>query len=206
MPRKIDLTGRRYAHLTVISQHGHIGDKISWLCRCDCGNEKVVSGSNLKTGNTTSCGCYHAEVAKDYHTTHGMSKTKLYTIWSSMRYRCENPKCQRYSSYGGKGVSVCAEWKRFNGFYSWAISARYEDGLSIERIDVDGNYEPSNCKWIPLIDQSQNKTTSRFVSYKSKKLTISQLANLTGMPYQRLYQRINKLGWSTDDAVRSGLI
>ncbi len=163
MRRVIDLTGQRFGRLTVISRSGyHIqpcGRKlITWLCSCDCGNNIVVSGNNLRKGQTKSCGCIAKELNKTKSITHGDSYTKLYHVWSQMIQRCTNPKQKKYPIYGGRGITVCEEWKRsYTAFRDWAIMAGYVEGLSIDRIDVNGNYEPSNCRWATRSEQEANK-------------------------------------------------
>lgn len=201
MPKLVDLSGRKFGKLTVIEQHGHIGDKVAWLCRCECGNEKVVSGSNLITSQTTSCGCVWKSTMKDVHTTHGMRHTKIYKIWEAMKRRCDSPKAERYPQYGGRGIKYTPEWSKFEPFYAWALSAGYSEGLSIDRINVDGNYEPSNCQWVTMKQQGYNKTTSRFLTYQGETLTVAEWSEKTGIPYFDLYQRIAKLGWSTERAL-----
>lgn len=194
-----DLTGKQFGRLTVIEKSGYVGKKIAWLCKCECDNTTIVSGSNLVTKAVQSCGCLNKA-----NTKHGMRYTKIYKIWESMKRRCLNPKVERYMSYGGRGIKFCDEWNNFIPFYEWAKSAGYKEGLSIDRIDVDGNYEPNNCRWITMKEQSNNKTTSNFVTYKGEIKTIPNVAEETKIPYFRLYQRIVKLGWNIERAVLAG--
>jgi hypothetical protein len=176
MDYKNDLTGQRFGRLVVIEYAGsHVSKNNSrttmWKCKCDCGNIKDVSSVNLRYGTTRSCGCLHKEQLAALNRTHGLSgkKTRLYTIWKNMRRRCSNPNDKSYKNYGGRGISVCEEWdKNFEAFYKWSIENGYKEDiaesnrnrLSIDRINNDGNYEPSNCRWTNDYVQSSNKRTS----------------------------------------------
>ena len=138
-------------------------EKRSCMCICDCGKQIKILANNLVSGTTKSCGCLRIETVKKRSATHKSSKTKLYRIWGDMKRRCSAKKCQRYKNYGGRGISVCQEWKdSFENFQNWAINSGYKEGLSIERVDVNANYCPENCTWIPYENQSRNKTNTRF--------------------------------------------
>lgn len=159
MPKLIDLTGKKYGRLTVIERSGVRGGQSSWLCKCECGNKKVVIGKNLRRGLTTSCGCYHNELLSVRNTTHGLSKTRIYRIWRDMKNRCFYSKDKHFKDYGGRGITICDEWKNsFESFYKWSDANGYSEKLTIDRIDNDGNYEPSNCRWITMKEQCQNRT------------------------------------------------
>lgn len=164
MRKLIDLTGQRFGRLLVIrrvecEKHG----EAKWLCQCDCGNETAVFGYLLRSGKTSSCGCSkHDETfrnkKKEQSTVHGGCGTRLYRIWIGMKNRCYNPNAAKYKDYGGRGITICAEWKNdFPAFRDWALSHGYTDALSIDRIDVDGNYEPSNCRWATAKEQRHNR-------------------------------------------------
>lgn len=159
MPKLIDLTGQRFGRLTVVDRCGCTSDGHSaWLCKCDCGKTSVVNGRYLTHGNTTSCGCFHKEMLSKRSTTHRKVHTRLYSIWTNMISRCTNEKVPCYHCYGGRGITVCDEWKNdFMTFYEWAMANGYADNLTIDRADNDGNYEPSNCRWITMKEQSQNR-------------------------------------------------
>lgn len=153
-----NLVGIKYGRLTPIKVVGksksHGGNL--WECKCDCGNIVVVPTAKLRNGHTTSCGCYCRDYNREAHMkhcsiTHGCKKPKLYRVWLGMRERCYYPKSNSYKSYGARGIAVCDEWLNdFGAFKEWALSNGYYAGLSIDRIDPDGNYTPSNCRWIPL--------------------------------------------------------
>lgn len=199
MAKLTNLSGKRYGKLTVqkllYSKKQNDGKHYShyYLCRCDCGNEKIVVNSNLLTGNTQSCGCLKKE--KPNHKKHNLSKHKLYRVYKTMINRCYNPKNISFKIYGKRGIAVCKEWQQdFMIFYNWAINAGYKEGLSIDRIDVNGNYEPTNCRWATTKEQSNNRRTNRFISYKGETHTISQWERITGIDHRKISARL-KLGW-----------
>ena len=195
-----DLTGRKFGRLTVIEFSGVTNDRrTKWKCICDCGNEKVIIGKNLKNGNTKSCGCLHKE--KFNHKTHGKRNTRLYSIWRNMLNRCECKSHTEYFRYGGRGIKLCDEWKDFNNFYNWAITNGYTDKLSIERKDVNGNYEPSNCRWATAREQSRNTRRNRILEYNGKKQCIADWEEETGISRALIQQRIDRLGWSVEKAL-----
>ena len=158
MGKLIDLTGKRFGRLLVVEKSESKNGYAAWLCRCDCGNEKIISGNELRKGKAKSCGCLRKEVATKTFIKHGKTNTLLYEVWKSMKARCNNLNNKRYSSYGGRGITVCDEWREsFQAFYDWAMINGYREGLSIDRIDNDGNYEPSNCRWATASEQQKNK-------------------------------------------------
>ncbi len=138
--------------------------RYKWKCVCDCGNVVYVDSYFLKAGKTKSCGCLKREMISALNRKHEGKKLhpRLYRIWLNMRTRCMNPKYKEFDRYGGRGIRICDEWNDFSAFCSWSLSHGYSDGLTIERVDNDGNYEPSNCAWIPLADQARNKGKRRW--------------------------------------------
>lgn len=200
----VALTGRRFSKLTVIKRgDDYVSPKgyhsAAWLCRCDCGTESVVRGVYLKNGKTKSCGCLRVE--EPNRTTHGQSKTRLYKIWRSMRARCEREKDRNFENYGGRGVTVCDDWTQFENFMDWAYLHGYDESLSIDRIDNNGNYDPSNCRWVDMNVQANNTRHNHYITYKGATKTMSQWAKETGIGYHKLKDRINKCGWDIERAL-----
>ena len=169
MPNKKDLTGQRFGMLVAVRDVGKKNRAYIWECVCDCGNTLHVRGAVLSNGHTKSCGCLRKEGPRKPSYSHGLSKTRLYRIWSNMKSRCLNPKVHNYKHYGGKGVSVCDEWlQNFKAFYDWAIASGYKDDLTIDRKDSDGNYCPENCCWIT---QSENATRANVKRWTAPLIT-----------------------------------
>lgn len=154
MPPPIkDLTGQRFGHLFVVEKTDLRQNRlVMWKCICDCGNETIVQGQNLRNGHTQSCGCRKANIPK-----HGLTGKRVYRIWRDMKQRCNNPRSHNYKNYGGRGISVCDEWQTFEPFYEWAMANGYRDDLTIDRIMVNENYSPSNCRWATWKEQAANK-------------------------------------------------
>ena len=154
-----DLTGKRFGKLIVISRaENKKMYSVCWNCICECGKSKIIRSHDLCSGKTTSCGCIGKNSRLKASTTHGGTHTRLYRIWNGMRSRTTNPKTSFFYCYGGRGISVCEEWKNsFELFREWALSHGYQDNLSIDRINNDGNYEPCNCRWATASEQQLNK-------------------------------------------------
>lgn len=197
----IDRTGHRFGRLTVLERAENKGKHTCWLCLCDCGKTTVVFATALKAGLTVSCGCYNIEKIRDRSQTHGMTKTRLYREYSSMKRRCTNANSSDYLNYGGRGITVCEEWMTsFMAFQKWALSNGYRDDLTLDRIEVNGNYEPGNCRWITNDEQANNKRCSRLLTHKGMTLTVAQWSKITGISRYTLYGRLNA-GWSAEKAL-----
>lgn len=161
MAELIDMKGLKFGKLSVIERVGKDdGGQAKWLCRCDCGNETVVLGGNLRRGKTKSCGCWRRENGTNHAmnmTKHGQYNTRLYRIWNTMKNRCQNPKVHNYFRYGGREIEVCLEWQEFIPFYEWAIVNGYREDLTLDRIDNFKGYSPENCRWVTMKEQQNNK-------------------------------------------------
>lgn len=174
MPRKSSINiGDRFGRLVVLEDLGTRGKWYNryFLCKCDCGNKKEFRAQNLQSRHTTSCGCLKKEKALRDKTTHGLSKSRTHRIWRGIKTRCQNPKAHAYANYGGRGIRVCEEWQSFEPFWEWAQANGYNDTLSIDRVDVNGDYCPENCRWVDVKTQANNKRTSRKYTVKEKTLT-----------------------------------
>jgi hypothetical protein len=185
-----DLTGKKYGRLTVICECEKINNKTAWLCECECGNSKKVIGNYLVTGTTKSCGCLleetiqlnHDRKRENYKNTNKGCNKRIYCIWLGMIYRCS----KRYhapQNYFYKGITVCEEWHDFDVFCNWAINNGYNDSLTIDRIDNDGNYCPNNCRWVTMKVQQNNRSNNVFIEYLGERKTMKQWCETLGLNY-----------------------
>jgi hypothetical protein len=184
-----EMIGLKFGRLTVTRYKGYYsksGNPKSkdhhYSCECECGNRKIHSRKNLLQGNSNSCGCLHKKLLSDRLTKHGMTNSRIYHLYYSMIDRCKNNTDQNWNRYGGRGVSVCEEWLGENGFqnfYTWSMKSGYNDNLTIDRKDNDGNYEPKNCRWITRKEQSSNTCKSNIVVAKSPDGEMFGVANMT---------------------------
>lgn len=202
MSKVIDLTGQKFNRLLVIEPARTKSGKFAWKCKCDCGKFVIVKGFELKNGGTKSCGCYKNDIARKRLTKHGLSRTKLRSILTSIHSRCENPNHISYKNYGGRGISVCKEWiEDFSAFYEWAINNGYKENLQIDRINNDGNYEPNNCRFVTQKENLMNKRNTLVYAYDGKEKTLQEWAIESGIEYRRLRSRIKECGWSFEKAI-----
>lgn len=201
---RIDLSGQKFGRLSVIKFHGNIGNKRWFDCICDCGNEKAVPAQNLTGGITKSCGCLVADKARMRHLTHGESyhsgKTKEYRTWTSMKDRCSNPKSNMYYAYGGRGIKVCDRWANSYDNFLQDMGRAPSQKHSIERIDVNGNYEPTNCRWATRLEQMNNTRRSTLATFNGRTQSLSSWCRELGLSYHKVRQRIVILKWPASKA------
>lgn len=203
MSKFVDLTGQRFGQLTVI-EAAPTQKRTAWFCKCDCGTVTTVTSCNLQNGHTKSCGCRRVDAMRKTATTHGKKSTPLYNVWSLMKRRCLNPHDKAYKEYGGRGITVCDEWAdSFEAFHEWATNNGYHAGLSIDRIANDKGYTPDNCRWVTMKEQCNNRRSNHYCEYKGKQYTLAELSKMSGVGYDKLKQRINKLKWSVEKAVET---
>lgn len=200
MGRFHDLSGQQFGKLSVLERSGRNKHKQTmWLCACECGKQITTTSGSLVSGAAKSCGCSRGEANK----THGLSGTALHHTWANIIQRCENPNNSAFKNYGGRGISICDEWRYdFQTFYGWAIANGYRDGLTIERIDVNGNYDPSNCCWATRKEQGFNRRNNHRITYNEKTQTMRQWADELELDYDVIAKRINVLHWSVEDALK----
>lgn len=183
-----DISNKKFGMLTAIERDCSKNYKIAmWKCFCDCGKIKIISKNSLINGKTKSCGCNQYS----HCTKHGATKTKLYKKWRSMINRCYNKKMSSYKNYGERGIEVCNEWKtNFISFKNWCDSNNYKDGMTIDRIDFNGNYEPSNCRLCDWIMQANNKRNNKRITHNGETKTLSEWAKYAGIDYSSFQKRI----------------
>lgn len=175
-------------------------------CVCDCGKTVFAYENSLKSGNVKSCGCYKLDLIKNLQLKHNMAHTRLYNVWKDIKKRCYNPKTRSYANYGAKGITVCEEWKNdFVAFHDWAYANGYDENAeygtcTIDRIDVNGNYCPENCRWVTLKAQANNRRNNVFITYNGKTDTMSNWAHELGISYNCIFKRIHDLHWSVEKA------
>lgn len=200
MTKLQDLTGKRFGRLTVIERDlSRQKGGTRWTCKCDCGRVVSVFASNLVRGTSKSCGCYKRD--NPSRTTHGMSDSRLYGIWTNMKTRCENPKSKFYKRYGGRGITVCEEWRHFDGFLKWANASGYNDEMTIERTDNDRGYSPDNCRWASMKEQENNRSNSKLFTMNGETKTLALWCDEYGQSYKTVYKRIFVLGWGFEKAI-----
>ena len=198
MPKLIDITNQRFGRLKVIE---YVGNS-KWLCQCDCGKQKVISGRGMREGLVISCGCYHKEDIKSSQTTHNSSKTRIYHIWQNVKRRCYNPNYIYFKYYGGKGIIMCNEWLNdFPAFKEWSLKNGYSDVLTLDRIDSNGNYEPSNCRWVSRKDQQNNTSRCHKFTIDGQTKTIAEWCSIYNVPHERIRRRVVNEGWDILDAL-----
>lgn len=209
MVRKKLKIGDKFGRLTVIQVDG----VPPYICpstgkprykvrvRCECGNIRDVTEMGLRGGYTKSCGCLSADRLRAMRFKHGGTNTRLFHVWSAMRARCYDVKNNRYPNYGARGIRVCRAWRNdFAAFRDWALAHGYTDELTIDRLNLDGNYTPSNCRWATRQQQAYHTTKSRVLTFKGQAKCLAEWAAITGISYSTINTRLRD-GWSIDDAL-----
>lgn len=199
-----NLIGRRFGHLVVVDYSLSKNGKTFWKCKCDCGTTKDVGADGLVKGAIQTCGCCSEKSGVHNHNyKHGLTHSRIMRIWTNMKGRCYNPREKAYKNYGARGITICSEWiNDVKSFYDWAILNGYDDTLTIDRIDVNGNYEPSNCRWVDRKTQCNNQRNNHLIEYKGERLTISQISDKTKIPSHVISNRIYS-GMSEKEAVET---
>lgn len=211
MSKFIDITGQKIGRLTVLYRtedklYGKNNRKtVMWHCVCECGNEIDVASQSLKRGLTKSCGCLNLETIKRRdikHKIHGENKSRLYECWHAMKKRCLNKHSAKYINYGGRGITICEEWKNdYVSFSVWAKQNGYNDSLTLDRIDVNGNYCPENCRWADRKTQQRNKRNNRNITFNGETHTLIEWSEITGINQSTISGRLDKYGWSVEKAL-----
>ena len=208
--RVLDLVGKRFGRLTVIKKAESKPDgRVRWLCKCDCGKEKIILGQLLRDGMTQSCGCLWFETMLKANTKHGYSrrgknKSRLSNIHRGMIERCENKNSIEYHRYGARGIKICDEWHDLKIFADWAIANGYSDDLTLDRINNDGNYCPENCRWATTREQSNNKRNTVYVTIEGETLPLQFAAEKYNCPRYRIVNRL-RAGYADLDLVKERL-
>ena len=184
--------GSKYGRWVVVARDQDDPKRV--VCHCECGTTKSVNKNELMIGRTNSCGCINIEITRERSTTHGMNGTRLYYIWGSMKARCSRRSSHDYQNYGARGIRVCDDWLNFIPFMEWALSNGYSEILTIDRIDTNKNYEPSNCRWTTNQKQQNNKRNNTTLTYKGQTKNMSEWARFTCLPYSVIKGR-KHLGW-----------
>lgn len=198
MPKLIDLTGRVFGRLTVVRRSFTKKGKVYWICQCECGNERSIAGCSLKLGLSSSCGCFRKELLGNITRKHGLRETKAYRILYGAIDRCTNPKNRAWVYYGGRGIRVSEAWMR-NPVQFIADMGQPKDGYTLERVDVNGHYEPGNCVWATKKQQARNKRTTRLVTYQGETRSLAEWSEILGVNYSALRFRLDD-GWPVDRA------
>jgi hypothetical protein len=200
MGKFIDITGQRFGRLTAIKRLPKWKYTYKWLCKCDCGNETTVLMNNLRRLHTTSCGCHIKEIAGKQRISHGMSYTRIHSIWRNMKKRCSDPNSNRHSSYFDKNITVCDKWLTFEGFYE-DMAEGYADNLSIDRLDNSKGYYKENCRWATATEQTNNQTRNKIIEVDGIKDTLANICRAYNVNYKMARDRLLE-GWTTERAIK----
>lgn len=201
--RKKDITGQKFGKLTAVRFiESDVPNEVLWLCKCDCGNEIIKTARQLREGTYPLCKeCRKTRKVHVNRKNQGKSGTRLYSIWSGMKRRCYDNRADSYKNYGQRGIKVCDEWMEFENFEKWANLSGYSNDLSLDRIDNDGNYEPSNCRWADDETQRNNTRRNAYYTYNGETFSLAQWSRRTGISRDALKGRIRKQGWTFEKAI-----
>lgn len=200
MPTFDNLEGKRFGRLIAKSPIRDNNKNIKWICICDCGNICTPYAFSLKNGRTQSCGCFGKEQRVKANTKHNMTNLRIYSCWEHMKDRCNNKNFKQYKDYGGRGISVCEEWYNFENFYNWSMENGYNDNLTLDRIDVNGNYCPENCRWATRREQQLNKRNNVFLTMNGITMAQKEWAKKLGIRDHVIIDRL-KRGWTVEEAL-----
>lgn len=191
-----DITGQKFGKLTALYRlHNYHKNGTYWLCICECGNLPDVNNANLVSKNTSSCGCTKGNYK------HKKTDHRLFWIFHDMKQRCYNQNSKAYKDYGGRGIAICKEWLyNFENFYNWAMEHGYNDNLTIDRINVNGNYEPSNCRWVDRKTQQRNRRNCKYYNVKGKTHCLKEWCDILNLNYNTVQARL-KYGWTIEKAL-----
>lgn len=193
------MVGKRFGSLVIVSEAERIGGPNRVVVLCDCGVTKETCARSVARGRTRSCGCLHRKATS----THGMSNHPEYGRWNAMVQRCHNPAWRNYSDYGGRGIFVCSEWRETPAeFINWFVSGGGSAGMQVDRIDNRDGYSPDNCRIVSPKDNARNRRGNVIIEVGGSKMTLADAADRFNIPYDRLYQRMYRLGWDAERAVR----
>ena len=203
--KTVDLIGQRFGRLVVIKDTGKLsvpGRNKIWLCKCDCGKLTEVHSGRLRCGETKSCGCLRYAKRSEHPE---YKDERLYSVWVGMRRRCRDKKVKEYKNYGGRGISVCEEWNEYSAFRAWALSTGYDENAgtnecTIDRINVNEDYCPENCRWVNSKVQNNNRRNNRLITYHGKTQTVAQWEHELGRRKGQISERLH-MGWSVEDAI-----
>lgn len=193
--KKLNIAGERFNRWEALEVVNNTKIKTYWLCRCDCGKEKEIALTSLTSGLSRSCGC----LRKEQMTTHGLTKSPEYTTWLSMNQRCTNKKDPNYKSYGGRGVTVCDRWGKSFECFLEDMGAR-KKGMTLDRINNDGNYEPKNCRWADKKTQGNNRRSNHCLTINGQKLTITEWSRQLSLSRSTIQHRL-RAGWKNEDVI-----
>lgn len=209
MGNKIDMTGRVYERLTVVAVAGKAKHgQYMWRCHCECGNKTTVTGGDLRSGHTTSCGCAQRGKISAARKVHGQTETPLHVRWKNMIQRTSDPNSSSYANYGGRGITVCERWREPNGlgFANFAadMGLAFREELTLDRIDFNGPYSPENCRWVTPTEQARNRRSNRLLTFQGQTKTLAEWADLTGLRSRAIWWRVFQGGWSVERALTVG--